>query len=179
MAGIVDEVVQLNEAADYTHELARMLAEWRLIINDTEAGTQDVRHFEELSTEARLDILHMAWQVDSSTCRILEVLVPESLQKKTLLFECRLSFDIRTYEPYVYWSAPGLTYLETISLDFSRLPDFEKKRFFVQPFLGPVFAGMSEIQNGRYTLAANSWIMQGHGVVVMWQETSAPTNDNG
>ncbi len=170
-SGIVDDVIKLNDARDYDMEVAFILEQSRFVIHPSSSHVQHTLEFNEIAPAVRRNMLATAWQINPDECRIIEVQIPPEFQNSDTSYEHHWTFGARTdTERYAFWSAPRLTYLRNISIDTSRFPQREKWKFMVQPFLGPVFPGAIEPTGDRYVLAANSWVVQGHGVAVIWQE---------
>lgn len=169
-SGLFDEVTQLNEGADLEHEMENIIKNWRFFIYDSQTGTKESFAFTELSRYTRLELLEPVWQVDANNCRVLEVQIPKA---KTSYFELHIRTDLRINEHYAYWEAPGLMYLNTITVDVSHFPDRKKWKFFLKPFLGTAFTGPIESDEDRLILPAHSWIMNGHGIAIVWQENKA------
>ena len=171
-SGLFDEVTQLNEDADLEHEMENIVKNWRFFIYDSKTGNKQSFAFTELSVYSRLELLESVWQVDANNCRVLEVQIPKN---DTSYFELHIRTDLRISEHYAYWEAPGLMYLNTITVDVSHFPDRKKWKFFLKPFLGTAFTGPLESDEDRLSFPAHSWIMNGHGIAIVWQEKSRST----
>lgn len=174
-SGVVDDVIKLNKAqTDYEREMPGILENCTLTANNVAQGTQQLLLFNELSTEARQQLLQPVWQIDSNSCRIIEAVLPKEGQGLQVLYEYRWAFDLSVAERYAYWCAPALMYLNTLTVDVSRFPGRDAWQFFIRPFLGTMLPGAMGPAGDRYTLPANGWIMQGHGVAIIWQEAAVP-----
>ena len=166
-SGLFDEVTQLNEGANLEHEMENIIKNWQFFIYDSKTGTKQSFTFTELSIYSRFELLEPVWQVDANACRVLEVQIPKT---ESSYFELHIRTDLRINEHYAYWEAPGLMYLNTVTVDVSRFPDRKKWKFFLKPFLGTAFTGPVETDEDRLVLPAHSWIMNGHGIAIVWQE---------
>lgn len=167
-SGLFDEVTQLNQDADFDREIADIISSWRFIVHDKETGIQHPFWFTELDATIRRDLLTPVWQVDADVCRVIEVHIPEDLQGESISYELRCIYNLRVGERYAYWEAPGLMYLNTITIDVSQFPHREQRQFFIKPFLGTAFPGLLEPGGSKFTLPASSWLMLGHGIVIIW-----------
>jgi len=170
-SGVVDDVIKLN-ADHYEDEIDKVVEGCCFIIHDSEQRTQQPILFRRLDEPAQRQLVEPLWQLSSENCHIIQAEVPPSKGQAEALYECRWSFDLPVNgERYAYWSAPGLMYLNNITVDFSRFPQRSKWRFLLQPSLvSSVFPGGVELADSdHYTLPASSWIMQGHGICLIWQ----------
>jgi len=170
-SGLFEEVTKLNEDADFDREVATLISNCRFVIHDLELGEQQALWFTELDPPMRRELLKDVWQLDTDTCRVIEVHIPEGHRAKPALFELQERCELRVDEHYAFWEAPGLMYLNTLTVDVSQFPAHEKWRFFIKPFLGTTFPDSLEANGDRFTLPASSWITAGHGVAIIWQET--------
>lgn|GEM_PF-1926679 len=169
-SGVVDEVAQLDKQAYFERELETIIANTSFIVSDPETKTRMPLRFKEINTIQRRELLAPVWQMTEEDCRIIEVRIPDELQKSSTIYEYRLAIDLKNVEYYAYWYAPGLVYLNTISIDISRFPDREKWIFNILPFFGQVFPGTLERTGDRFTMPAGSWVVQGHGFALAWQK---------
>ena len=169
-SGIVDDVIKLvGENIDLQEETERITTSCQFIVHDSEHGTRLPLHFQLLPSTERETLLKPMWQSNHGSINIIEVQIPYSSDESTI-YEYSQTFDVCVSEHYAYWYSPGLMYLNNITIDFSDFPNREKWKFYVQPFLGPVFPGALGYDTHRYSVAARNWIMQGHGFALMWQE---------
>jgi len=169
-SGLVDEVTELCADADFDQEMPAILSSWRFIMHNTEEGTQSHLWFAELDVTARRELLSSVWQIEADDCRIIEVTLPIEAANPGTMYEVHALTTLRVNERYAYWEAPGLMYVNTITVDVSRFPNREKWQFFIKPFLGTAFQGKLEATGDRYTLPASNWLMLGHGISISWQE---------
>lgn len=170
-SGLVDDVIKLNANQDARSEISLIIEQCQLSIHDADKGTQESFRFHEYSETRRRELLSSVWQLDPTTCFILEAELVEVTNHPSLFYEYRWSFDMPIdNEHYAFWYAPGLMYLNSITIDTSRFPRRNEWNIFIQPFLGPIFPGALEPTKDRYTLAASGWIMQCHGVAIIWHK---------
>jgi hypothetical protein len=80
-----------------------------------------------------------------------------------------VEMEMEMEEPYCFWSAPSTLYLDTLTVDVSRLPRREHWHLIVQPFLGTPIPGSIEANSDKFTLNTGGWVMPGHGVSVVWR----------
>jgi len=146
--------------------MENIIKNWHFFIYDSQSGNKQSFAFTELSVYTRLELLEPVWQVDANSCRVLEVQIPKT---NTSYFELHIRTDLRIDEHYAYWEAPGLMYLNTITVDVSHFPDRKRWKFFLKPFLGTASTRPIE-SDDRLVLQAHSWIMNGHGIAIVWQE---------
>lgn len=170
-SGLTDDVIKLNNQQDARSEIETILNNCRLSIHDTEKGTQESFRFLERDETLKRELLSSVWQIDPNKCFILEAELTEVANKPSIFYEYSWSFDMPiSDEQYAYWYAPGLMYLNSITVDISHFPNRDKWNMYIQPFLGPIFPGALEPTKDRYTLAASGWIMQCHGVAIIWHK---------
>lgn len=169
-SGFVDEVTELCADADFELEMPNILSDWRFIAHNIQEGTQQPYWFTELDVNDRRELLDSVWQLDSDDCRIIEIKLPPKISNTEMLYEVHALTNLRVNERYAYWEAPGLMYVNTVTVDVSRFPERERWKFFIKPFLGTAFQGKLEASGDRYTLPASTWLMLGHGICISWQE---------
>lgn len=169
-SGLFDEATQLSAGADFDSEMEAILKGWRFTVRDNDTGKERKVDFTELDTYTRHQLLESVWQIDADDCRVIEVHIPSVWVKDTTYYELHTTVDLSVKEHYAYWEAPGLMYINTITLDVSQFPDYKKWRFFLKPFLGTSFVGSIEPKEGKFVLPVNSWVMHGHGIAIVWQE---------
>jgi len=169
-SGVVDDVIKLNRNSDRKDEIKSIVQACHFVVHDTEHGNRTSLDFRELSSDECDTLLGAIWQIDRLQCNVIEVRIPQFGQGVPPVYEYSQVFDMRTDEHYAYWYAPGLMYLNNITIDFSAFPNKEEWKFFMLPFLGPIFPGALEPTAYRYSLTARNWIMQGHGFALTWQE---------
>ncbi len=168
-SGLVDDLIKLNGTPDLDKELEGLLLNCYLIRHNIDKSSQEILRFQEVELNSRRELLNTVWQVNADTCRIIE-LQPAPSQLDIAFYEYNWSFDLSIDEHYAYWYAPGLMYLNNISVDISQFPGREKWQFYIRPFLGTALPGDMGIVANRYTASANSWLTPGQGVAIIWQE---------
>jgi hypothetical protein len=166
-SGMTDEVIVLDRKADFEREIAGIIASWRLTVRDTERGTQTPLRFKETSGSRRREILSNVWQINPEDCRIIELEIPHLLQEMAHVYELKGSMELRMEEPYTFWETPGLMYANTISIDVTKFPYRDKWEFSIKQFLGTTFSATTEHDGNRFVIPTNSWLLPGHGVVIM------------
>lgn len=171
LSGAVDEAIQLDNTPDFPYEMAELLQGMRFAVKEKN-GRQQLYLFSELSPQATASILEGFWQINTSSCRIVEVQVPPEKVHTDTVYEFWLTFQLRTEGFYAYWYSPALMFLNTIIVDISRFPNRDKLNMDFLPFFGHVFPSTVEAGGNRFTMPANSWIMQGHGLAINWQKKS-------
>lgn len=169
VSGMVDEVIKLDRSPHDTLEMSDILQSTRFVVKEAN-GRQQLYSFTELDSAATHNLLTRLWQIDKDSCRIIEVQIPKEKMRDDTVFEYWLTYHIRLKEQYAYWYAPSLMFLNNITLDVSRFPDRTQWDFHILPFFGHVFPGTLEPTGDRFTMPANSWIMQGHGIALSWQK---------
>ena len=169
ISGVVDEVIKLDRSPRDAFEMTDILQSTRFVVKET-SGRQQLYAFTELSPSTTQELLSHLWQIDKNNCRIIEVQIPKEKMGEGTIFEYWLTYHIQLKEKYAYWYAPSLMFINNITLDVSRFPDRKKWDFHILPFFGHVFPGTLESSGDRFTMPANSWIMQGHGIALSWQE---------
>lgn len=174
LSGAVDEAVQLDNTPDFPYEMTELLQGMRFAIKEKN-GRQQLYSFYELPPQTTASILEGFWQIDTSSCRILEVRVPPEKVHPDTVYEFWLSFHLKTDGFYAYWYSPALMFLNTIVVDTSRFPGRNNLDMDFIPFFGHVFPSSVEMGGSRFTLPANSWIMQGHGLAISWQKSRPKT----
>ena len=167
-SGVVDDVIKFNRESDIDTELENLLKNCQFIVHSNDPSKQKIVAFSEANATERQEILAPIWQIDTTACRVIQLEIPQGSEPITC--EYRWSFDLRVDEQYAYWYSPGLMYLNTLTVDISQFPGREKYKFFIVPFLGPVFPDALEPIGDNYSLTANGWIMQGHGMSLVWQK---------
>ncbi len=172
-SGLFDEMIQLNESANFDEELPGIIGNCRFIVHDPETNIQQSLWFTEMDAPKRRELLGHVWQVDADACRVIELQVGPKAVDGLASYELRIDYDLRVNEHYAYWETPGLMYLNTLTIDISQFPEREKWQFFLKPFLGTTFTGSFDPNGNRFTLPASSWITAGQGIVVIWQEKAA------
>lgn len=172
LSGAVDEALQLDNTPDFPYEMAELLQGMRFAVKETN-GRQQLYTFSELSAQATASILEGFWQIDSENCRIVEVRIPPEKVHPDTVYEFWLTFHLRSNGFYAYWSSPALMFLNTIVVDISRFPGRDMLTMDFLPFFGHVFPSTVEAGGNRFTMPANSWIMQGHGLTINWQKKPA------
>jgi len=164
---VADEVIVLDRKADFEREIAGIIASWRLTVRDTERGTQTSLRFKEASSSQRREILTGVWQINPDNCRIIELEVPRLLQEMAHVYELKGSMELRMEELYTFWETPGLMYANTINIDVTKFPHRDKWEFSIKQFLGTTFSATTEHGGNKFVIPANSWLLPGHGVVIM------------
>lgn len=168
--GLFDEMIQLNEGADFERELPGIIGNCRFVVRDMETDSHQSLWFAEVDAPRRRELLGSVWQIDADTCRVIELQIPVAEQTVSTLYELRVDYDLRVDEHYAYWGTPGLMYLTTLTIDISQFPRRDTWQFFLKPFLGTTFTGSFDPGGNRFSLPANNWITAGQGVVLIWQE---------
>ena len=171
-SGLVDDAFTLIDNPNIDNEVLRITSDSHFIFYDQATGSPHPLKFSEITAAARRELLSIIWQIDPDRCRIIEVAIPENGQRSGTLYEYRDSLDVTLDVPFAYWYAPGLMYLNTLTIDVTQFPSRDKLEFYIQPFLGPIMPGGMEPNSDTYSLTANSWIMQGHGVAVAWKQAA-------
>jgi hypothetical protein len=171
ISGVVDEVIKLDRSPYDEFEMTDILQNTRFVVKETN-GRQQLYAFTELSQAVTQHLLTPLWQIDKTDCRIIEVQIPKEKMSDETVFEYWLTYHIQLREQHAYWYSPSLMFLNNITLDISRFPDRKKWDFHILPFFGHVFPGTLESTGDRFTMPANSWIMQGHGIALTWQHKS-------
>ena len=169
VSGVIDEVIKLDRSPHNEFEMTDILQSTRFVVKET-SGRQQLYAFTEVDQTVTGQLLTPLWQIDKSECRIIEVRIPKKKMNEGTIFEYWLTYHLQLKEQYAYWYAPGLMFLNNITLDVSRFPDRDKWDFHILPFFGHVFPGTLESTGDRFTMPANSWIMQGHGIALNWQK---------
>ena len=169
VSGVVDEVIKLDRSPHDDFEMTDILQNTRFVVKET-SGRQQLYAFTELDHTTTQHLLSPLWQIDKNDCRIIEVQIPKEKMGEGTIFEYWLTYHLQLKEKYAYWYAPSLMFINNITLDVSRFPDRKKWEFHILPFFGHVFPGTLESSGDRFTMPANSWIMQGHGIALSWQE---------
>ena len=170
-SGLFDEATQLSAGANFDSEMEAILKLWSFTVHDNDTGKERAVEFTQLDTYTRRQLLEPVWQINADNCRVIEAHIPSSWVKDTTYYELHTTVDLSIKEHYAYWEAPGLMYVNTVTIDVSDFPDYKKWRFFLKPFLGTSFVGSIESKEGRFVLPVNSWVMHGHGIAIVWQET--------
>jgi hypothetical protein len=171
-SGIVDDVMVLSADTDYDQEIASIQHSCRFVIRDQSSGTQQALSFALINDESKQSLLQSAWPIDMESCQLLQVELPEPSNYEDVVCEYLMSLELRVNEHYCFWWAPRLMHINNITVDVSHFPNRHDWRFFIQPFLGTLLPGGMEPTGDRYTLPAGEWIMPGHGIAIIWQETS-------
>lgn len=169
VSGLVDEVIKLDRSPHNKFEISDILQSTRFVVKEI-SGRQQLYSFAELDPLVTQQLLAHLWQIDKSDCRIIEVQLPKEKVTDDTIFEYWLTYHLRLKEQYAYWYAPSLMFLNNIILDVSRFPGRKDWDFHILPFFGHVFPGTIEPTGDRFTMPANSWIMQGHGIALSWQK---------
>ena len=169
LSGAVDEALQLDNTPDFPYEMAELLQGMRFAVKEKN-GRQQLYTFSELSPQDTASILEGFWQIDSLSCRIVEVKIPPEKVQPDTVYEFWLTFQLRSNGFYAYWYSPALMFLNTIVVDISRFPNRNDLNMDFLPFFGHVFPSTVEAGGNRFTMPANSWIMQGHGLAISWQK---------
>lgn len=169
-AGVVDDVVILSSAADAVREAQRLASTCSLIVKNPSKGTRQVCRFEPLDAEDTHNILHAAGVTPLTDLIILQVGFPRPDSKIGMIYEYVLNIELNIAEHYCYWYTPCLMHINSITLDWSRFPQRNRWRFFVQPFFGAEIAGTVGPTEDRYSLSLRGWITPGHGIAIIWQE---------
>ena len=100
---------------------------------------------------------------------LLRATFPQVTSKELLGVELRYRLILSKREGFCFWTASYPIYVETISLDASRLRGIRDHRF--ERFL-PNFdrEGTSDVAHNKvYRVRVENWVLKGHGVVLMWQ----------
>lgn len=165
-SGLFDEVACVSEEA-FASEIALLLTDWHFTA--VQGDTKLPLKFKEVDAFESQQLLESLWQIDSGDCRIIEVAIPPEMVANSPLY----CFETTTHLPVgqcAYWEAPGLMYINTITLDVRQFPKHEKREFHLKPFLGVAYTSALQPIQGKYILPVHSWITHGHGVMVVWQE---------
>lgn len=168
VSGLVDEVIKLDRSPHDKFEMSDILQSTRFVVKEI-SGRQQLYSFSELDPLITQQLLAHLWQIDKTDCRIIEVQIPKEKITDDTIFEYWLTYHLQLKEQYAYWYAPSLMFLNNITLDVSRFPGRKNWDFHILPFFGHVFPGTIEPTGDRFTMPANSWIMQGHGIALSWQ----------
>lgn len=102
--------------------------------------------------------------------------------KDFMLYECDTSqlkmpltlemkpISIPKNDPYIYWMADRLMYVECINVDISRLTNFPRPRLILSPrIMGYSSNSKGDLRSiGRTRLEIYSWISYGQGVILAW-----------
>lgn len=166
--GLIDDFHQLNNAANAAREIKTIIANSKFILRNPTHNTQKLLRLQELEPDVAVQLLQSA-DATSLDCWLLEVAIPGEWQAHDITYEYQSVINLRVNEHYAYWYSPGLLYLKKLTFDFSAFPNADSWRFFLRPFLGHN-SGMLHEKERLFTLAANSWIMPGHGIALVWQE---------
>ncbi len=169
-SGLVDDILTLLNIQDLKNEVLALLNQTHFMFHDQDTGLQHVLQFTEMDESSRQELLSLIWQLDNNAIKIIEVEIPKNGQRSGTLYEYRHSFDIPINVHFAYWYAPGLMYLNNLLIDVSHFPNRDTWEFFIQPFLGLLSPTIVKPTGGRYLLATNGWIMQGHGVALVWRK---------
>jgi hypothetical protein len=100
---------------------------------------------------------------------LLRATFPHVAADQTFVVELRYQLLLSKREGFCFWAASRPIYVETISLDASRLTGTHSHRF--ERFL-PNFdrGGTSDVaDNNVYRVKVENWVLKGHGVMLMWQ----------
>jgi hypothetical protein len=100
---------------------------------------------------------------------LLRATLPQEATTEPLAVELRYRLSLSKREGFCFWTASRPIYVETISLDASRLTGIRDHRF--ERFL-PNFdrGGTSDVAHNRvYRVKVENWVLKGHGVVLMWR----------
>jgi hypothetical protein len=170
-AGIIDDYYRVNVGGgNQRTETAYTMKHIRIMAHDPAKRIQELMSYRRLGPRERQALLRTVWQLESDECEILEAvldheLIDGSLHKYVLIVEMEMEME----EPYCFWSAPSTLYLDTLTVDVSRLPRREHWHLIVQPFLGTPIPGSIEANSDKFTLNTGGWVMPGHGVSVVWR----------
>jgi hypothetical protein len=171
-SGLVDEVMQLDRNGNLDTATADIMQRCRYSVYDQPRATMRPLSVHNLDHTEMQDINAKLWQIDPVEYRIFAVVVPPELAGRSNRFDFFQSFDLSTSEPYAWWSAPGLMYINNILIDTSSFQPFEHSVFYIQPFLGQLFAGTLDSGKRKFSISARGWIMQGHGLAIIWKGTA-------
>jgi hypothetical protein len=100
---------------------------------------------------------------------LLKATLPQIATTEPVAVELRYRLSLSKREGFCFWAASRPIYVETITLDASRLGGIRDHRF--ERFL-PNFdrGGTSDVPyNKVYRVKVENWILKGHGVVLMWR----------
>ena len=167
-SGLFDEVACVSDDV-FDSELTSLLAGWHFTA--TQNNMKQSLEFNEMDAFESRELLEGLWQIDQGDCRIVEVEIPEEFAAKSPMY----CLETTTHLPVgqcAYWEAPGLMYVNTITIDVRQFPKHEKREFHLKPFLGVAYTGALQPIEGKYVLPVHSWITHGHGVMVVWQQKS-------
>jgi len=168
---LVDDVyVFLNMERDLEGEISYFLSQSHFMFHDQETGTQRVLQFAKMDESSRQELLSLIWRLDNADITIIEVAIPEEGQKPGTLYEHRFSFDMPIDIHCVFWKSPAFMYLNNMTVDVSKFPDRDSWQFNMQPFMGHALRGINRPDDNRYFLAANCWLMEGNGMVLVWSK---------
>lgn len=167
-SGLFDEVACVS-SEDFEGEIAKLLKAWQFtaVAND---DTRKILQFSEVDGFARQQLLEGVWQIDAGDCRVIEVAISPEVASTAATYR----LETTTHLPVgqcAYWEAPGLMYVNSITLDVQHFPDHQKREFHLKPFLGVAFSSALEPLQGRFILPVHGWITHGHGVMVVWQKS--------
>lgn len=166
-AGLVDEIMQLSSDVDITSEVSTIVKRWRIVIHDPQKPGSTTLRLSEVSARERQQLLSNVWQLDADACRIVEATVPEVFHDADVIYEIMADLDIHSDEHYAFWEAPSLMYVNTVTIDLSKVKNLAD--FTVKPFLGSRFPTVLESKTHIFHLSVNSWVMPGHGVAIIWR----------
>lgn len=168
-AGLIDDFHQLNNPSQQAREISTIISSSKFVLKDAARNSQKLLRLQELAPESSLRILQAADTPFNKACILLEVKIPEEWQTPDTIYEYHSIVNLRADEHYAYWYSPAMIYLKKLTFDFSHFPAADRWHFFLQPFLGHNTGTLLEKER-LFILQANSWIMPGHGLALIWQE---------
>lgn len=165
-AGLVDDFHKLNNSRDPEREIKTIITTSKFTIKHH--GTKKLLRLGKLDQTTTRRLLRSTNLPMESTCWILEVTIPLDLQQPDVSYKHQSVINLRADEPYAYWYSPGLTQLKKLTVDFSQFPHANRRKFFIQPFLGNVSGHLDE-KRRCFSISSQHWIMPGHGIALIWQ----------
>lgn len=168
-AGLIDDFHKLNDPSRISREISSIIANSKFILKNSSVGMQKLLRLNEIDPKTSHKILRSVSATLRESCWLLEVAIPFEWQTPEVTYEYQSIVNLNANEHYAYWYSPGLMYLKKLTFDFSHFPDVDSWHFFLQPFLGHA-SGVFREEERRFMFQADSWIMPGHGIALIWQE---------
>lgn len=172
-SGLVDDYHQLYNPDNLRRDIKAIAANSTFIIRNLQTHTQKLLRFRELEPEETSRVLQSVSEPLAGACWLLEVIVPPKWQTEVCSYEYQNTIHLQV-GCCAYWYAPTLMYLKKLTFEFSRFPEKHTRTFFLQHFLGHA-PGTVFAEEHRYTLHLNNWVMPGHGIVLVWQNSKHST----
>lgn len=168
-AGLIDDFHKLNDPSRLSREISSIIANSKFILKNSSAGMQKLLRLNKIDVKTSHKILRSVSATLHEPCWLLEVAIPFEWQSPEVSYEYQSIVNLSAKEHYAYWYSPGLMYLKKLTFDFSHFPGADSWHFFLQPFLGHA-SGVFAEEARQFTFQADSWIMPGHGIALIWQE---------